>query len=292
MRELIKAGICVAYDWHLLKNSLPLIYQYADRICLSIDKNKRSWSGIPYAFDNVDFRKFVDQIDSDKKIDIYEDDFSVPDLSAIENDNRQRNLMAKRLGKGGWHIQIDSDEYFTDFDGFCKYLDKQDIHQKEINICCPFISLYKKTDNGFLYIPFGKNTELVPIATNKPSYENARRNGYFNHISPFFIVHDSWARDDLSLMNKLNSWGHVNDFNKGSYFKLWQSLDDYNYKYLANFHPLNQITWPKLNFIEARSIADLIEQFKKFPPSIDRYWLIMRNSRFISKLKSLLLGKH
>jgi len=43
--KIIKVGFCVAYDWHLLRNSLPLIYPHADMICLSLDKNSRAWGG-------------------------------------------------------------------------------------------------------------------------------------------------------------------------------------------------------------------------------------------------------
>src|SRR5690349_10266607 len=111
---MIKVGFCVSYDWVLLKRSLPRVYGQADKICLSIDKNRRSWTGTPYVFDEDAFRSWISSVDVQNKIDVYEDDFALSNLSAMENDTRQRNLMAKRLGKGGWHIQVDSDEYFLD----------------------------------------------------------------------------------------------------------------------------------------------------------------------------------
>ena len=64
----IKVGFCVAYDWLLLKNSIPRIYANADEICLSIDKNRTSWSGKKYDFDEADFRNFITQIDKNNKI--------------------------------------------------------------------------------------------------------------------------------------------------------------------------------------------------------------------------------
>ena len=151
----IKVGFCVAYDWELLKNSIPRVYNAADTICLSIDKNRTSWSGKKYDFDESAFQGFIAQIDTQHKIKIYEDNFSLPDLSSIENDNRQRNMMADFLGKGGWHIQVDSDEYFLDFEGFVNYLtnhfpDPDTI--KPINVCCNWVSLIKRTENGFLYV--------------------------------------------------------------------------------------------------------------------------------------------
>ena len=52
----IKVGFCVAYDWELLKNSIPRVYNAADTICLSIDKNRTSWSGKKYDFDESAFQ--------------------------------------------------------------------------------------------------------------------------------------------------------------------------------------------------------------------------------------------
>ncbi|NJL12531.1 MAG: hypothetical protein HC913_05715 [Microscillaceae bacterium] len=92
---LFKVGFCVAYDWELLKKSVPRVYEYADTICFSIDKNRKSWSGTPYNFDETAFQNFLFGVDVDKKIQVYEDDFSLSDLSPIENDNRQRTLMGK-----------------------------------------------------------------------------------------------------------------------------------------------------------------------------------------------------
>jgi hypothetical protein len=33
----------------------------------------------------------------------------------MECDTRERNMLAKYMGEGGWHVQIDADEYFADF---------------------------------------------------------------------------------------------------------------------------------------------------------------------------------
>src|SRR5882724_10891186 len=102
---LIKVGICVAYDWYLLKTSLPRIYQHADVICLGLDKDRHAWSCVPYEFDNESFFSFVKEIDTQNKILIYEDDFSLENLDKRQNCNRHRTLIAEKLGVGGWHIQ-------------------------------------------------------------------------------------------------------------------------------------------------------------------------------------------
>ena len=145
----IKTGFCVSYDWELLKKSIPPIYEQSDIICLAVDKNRKSWSGNKYTFDEVAFRSFVQQVDKDKKIEIYEDDFSRPDLNARQNCNRQRTMIAEQLKKGGWHIQIDSDEYFTDFSGFVNTLKainpRPTGDEKPVNVCPYLIPLIKQT---------------------------------------------------------------------------------------------------------------------------------------------------
>lgn len=289
----IKVGFCVAYDWELLKNSIPRVYNAADTICLSIDKNRTSWSGKKYDFDESAFQGFIAQIDTQHKIKIYEDNFSLPDLSSIENDNRQRNMMADFLGKGGWHIQVDSDEYFLDFEGFVNYLtnhfpDPDTI--KPINVCCNWVSLIKRTENGFLYVNNSSSQlETMPFATNFTVYKNARRSDSFNHISPFFVIHETWARGEEELENKLSSWGHDADFgNKESYLKLWKAIDVYNYQYISNFHPLKSTVWQKLGYCDGKNIEEFIVNLRtKKSLHLDSKSLFWINNRNWQRLKFL-----
>jgi hypothetical protein len=207
---VIKLGFCVAYDWLLLKKSVPLVYDWADTICFSLDKNRRSWSGTPFAFEENEFYEWVQHIDKDKKIKIYEDAFYREGFTSIENDNYQRTKMAEQMGRGGWHVQIDSDEYFLDFEGFKKYLfsviENPGGEEKPLNICCSWINLIKRTDTGYLYVYHPThNNSWMPFATNKPEYLEARRNSHFNHFSPFVVLHETWARGEAELWQKMNS---------------------------------------------------------------------------------------
>jgi hypothetical protein len=294
---MIKVGFCVSYDWKMLKISLPRIYAFADIICLSIDKNRRSWTGAPYDFSEVAFSEWLATVDVEKKIDLYEDDFSLPGLTAMENDSRQRNLMGKRMGKGGWHVQIDSDEYFLDFGSFVKGLrkikSKPTGNEKPLNVCAGLIPLIKKIDSGYLFVDFRNGEiEVAPFATNHPVYERARRNGHFNILLPIFVIHETWARSDEDMWFKMNNWGHSGDeLNaiavRESYFKLWQVLDAYNYRYIRNFHPAVPQVWPALAFLEASSVNELLEKFipSQFPVSFE--YLKLKNSRTVARLRSL-----
>ncbi len=119
MEAEIKVGICVAYDWYLLKYSLPLIYAEASSICLSLDKDHVSWGSESYFMNDDEFEKLISEIDTDKKIKVLKEDFHSSQMSPRENEVDQRRRMAKFMGRGGWHIQIDCDEYFLNFKKIC-----------------------------------------------------------------------------------------------------------------------------------------------------------------------------
>jgi hypothetical protein len=292
--KIIKVGFCVAYDWELLKKSVPRVYDEADTICLSLDKNRRSWAGQPYNFNEDDFRSWLTSIDKDKKIDLYEDDFSRPELSAMGNDNLQRNLMAARMGSGGWHIQIDSDEYFVDFRKFVSFLRKLNPNptgkEKPINICGCWIPLIKKLRDGYLYVDFKDSLpETVPVATNVPVYKRARNNGHFNFISSHYVVHETWSRSENELWFKINNWGHSDEeldlkAKKISYYNLWKALDEHNFQYIRDFHPAIAKTWPALNYLEASSMDEVIARLQtlEFPWSDLR--LFLRNNRNVQRV--------
>src|SRR6185503_17240910 len=125
------------------------------------------------------------------------DDFYLPHLSAMENDTNQRNLMAKRMGKGGWHIQIDSDEYFINFKKCVTELLSiyacSTGEEKPISVSVFSIPLIKKLHSGFLYVDFqNKIGETFPFATTKPTYIRARLSGHFNIYLSEFAIHETW----------------------------------------------------------------------------------------------------
>jgi hypothetical protein len=282
---VIKLGFCVAYDWLLLKKSVPLVYDWADTICFSLDKNRRSWSGTPFAFEENEFYEWVQHIDKDKKIKIYEDAFYREGFTSIENDNYQRTKMAEQMGRGGWHVQIDSDEYFLDFEGFKNYL-----FSVIENPGCSWINLIKRTDTGYLYVYHPThNNSWMPFATNKPEYLEARRNSHFNHFSPFVVLHETWARGEAELWQKMNSWGHDQDFaSKESYFNLWKALDEHNYNYIKDFHPLQPDSWNKLQFVPRTEISEVVEWLRKNADlQIDKVFLQKKNSRVWQKVNQV-----
>lgn len=294
---MIKVGFCVSYDWEFLKHSLPRVYKDADIICLAIDKDRHTWKCNPYEIDNDAFYAFVKEIDEQNKIDIYEDNFSLPELNSRENCNRHRTMIAERMGKGGWHIQVDSDEYFLDFKSFVDELKK--IHKNPtgnefpINVCCPIIPLYKKTIEGYLLVTYQNQLpEMFPMASNNPTYERARHNGFFNIYTKNWILHETWARGKDAMLFKLQNWGHsaeelqMKQYSE-SYYNLWNAIDEYNYHFIYNFHPANPPTWQKLSYVDAKNVSELLSNTKipDFPFSDFR--LNLKNSITYSRISKL-----
>lgn len=294
----IKISFCVAYDWYLLAYSLPLVYEDADEICLAIDKDRISWSGNAFEFDESAFRNLIASIDTHQKIRVYEDDFHLPELSPMQNEVRQRKMMAEFLGAPqakAWYLQLDADEYFLDFKGFVYYL-RQFNPKRPINVCCPWMTLYKRIDEGFLMVkPDDFNqVEFIPIATNVPNYEHGRRNGYFNHYTDFSILHQSWARTAEEVWQKLNNWGHRYDSDIHSYFKLWANASILNFKEYKDFNQVNPPLWPRLELLSLpknASVLDLIRSGLKLPLVIKRKYLRRKNSIWISRLNSIIQKK-
>lgn len=292
---MIKVGFCVAYDWELLEISLPRVYEAVDLICLAVDKDRHSWSCNPYNMDNRAFYEFVNSIDIDNKIDIYEDDFSLRELNARENCNRHRTLLAERMGPGGWHVQIDCDEYFVDFGHFAKQLKRLNSHptgkEKPLNVLANLVTVYKRLENGYLLVDTNSSCiETAPFATNSPLYERARNNGHFNIYTNSLVLHESWARNEAELRFKIANWGHSaeelnSSLKQESYLKLWCALDEHNFMYAYNLHPAKPDVWPRLRYCGANNIKELIANFGQAETPYSKLWLALRNNRNIARIR-------
>jgi hypothetical protein len=289
MHRKIKVGFCIAYDWPLLEYALPCVYADADVIWISIDSERRTWAGNSYSFDHAAFYRLIKSIDTLERIKIYEDNFYRPEFTAGENEVRQRNLLAEKMGNGGWHIQIDCDEYFLRFSEFVKYLHSISRKGYSFNVCCPLITLFKQVNEGFLYImpEEESKSEYIQIATLTPNYKYGRRNGDFNFYTNFLILHQSWARSEEEIHQKIANWGHNKDFNQEAFLRTWQNLNASNYQQLNNFHPINPQVWWQLRLNKSAAIGDLLSTFvqKDFP--VYSWWqLAFQNSLLVSRLKS------
>ena len=117
MEITVAVGFLVAYDYEMLKISLPLVYGSADKIFLGIDENRVSFTGKKFDFDET-FKDWVAHFDRHSKIEWVEEEFYLPSLTPMENETRERNLLFANAPSATWYIQIDADEYFLDFPAF------------------------------------------------------------------------------------------------------------------------------------------------------------------------------
>lgn len=244
--SIIKAGYLISYDYEFVKTSLPRIYPFVSEIIFAVDAEGKTWSGqdleIPESF-----WKWIEEFDTERKITIYKDRFYLPELTAIACDTRERNLLGKRMGKADWYVQIDSDEYFVDFGAFVEKLKSLQVNVPT-SVLCRAITVFKKVDSGYL---LADDSVHLTFATNNPVYHVARHNDSENQQVYWddLVLHQSWARSPEEIYKKLTNWGHKDDFNTDSFYKLWNAIDEFNFYCLRNFHPLVPEMWPKLELI-------------------------------------------
>lgn len=247
----IKVGMLVSYDYQYVFLSLPLLYESADKIVLAIDKNRMTWSGQPFDLP-PEFFDQVRAIDPKKKISFLEEDFSIPNLLPLENETRERTLIGEVLGPGGWHLQVDSDEYFVDFPEFCRFLHGLEASEdQDLMVFAQWLTLFKKDDQGWYFVDGGR--EAFPVATTTPRYDKARNRFGVNVVNvtvDSWVVHQSWARSEPEVRQKLAGWGHSRDFPVSSYLEFWKSINSHNARYIRDFHPLGPGYWPRLSYFE------------------------------------------
>lgn len=267
----VNVGILVSYDYEFLKNSIPPIYEDADTITLAIDENLHTWNGDTFTI-APSFFEWLEAFDTKNKIKIYRDNFYIPELNALENDTRERNMLAKQMGEG-WTVQLDADEYFIDFKGFVQNLKKLD-YSKPTQILGLLVIMFKTLDDGILYVDGYKRFSL---ATNSPDYKKARNTRQMKVIAPYLVLHQTWARTEEELEIKLKNWGHTKDFDTAKYIDFWRSLTKQNYKQVKNFHPMQPKWWRRLKYIPGSNMQEVLENMRRNLPKINMWWIFIKN---------------
>jgi len=178
-------------------------------------------------------------------------------------------------------VQLDADEYVSNFKGVTDFLKSKSSFlnnpsQRPVNYCFNFHVLYKKINGGDLYVK--GRPEIYQVATNYPEYIACRRTAAVEISTGFDIVHHTWARTPEEVRMKLNNWTHAKDFNTGSYFKMWDAIDEENYKFIADFHPMHSDFWPKLDFLKGENVLEAIKTISAS--------LVKKNTGLIQRLKA------
>jgi len=289
-QDIIKVGYLLSYDYKYIFNSLRQVYEYSDKIYICYDQDGKTWAGNDCTIPEEIFDT-IKELDSQNKIIFYSDRFYLEGKTAIELDTRQRNMLAEKMGKGGWHLQIDSDEYPVHFEKLVSFLKKHQYllknpHKTPVNFFVSFVTLFKQTPDGFFVIsPY---TEACFLITNVPRYVNARlpENPYYLRLN-FNIIHQSWARSKDEIYQKIHNWGHNNDFDIDEFFNKWNNLNAENYGDFKDFHPLAPDHWKELQFIKAENTEEFITNFEVSYPQTEIRIPLKLKKRIKLYLKSL-----
>lgn len=259
----IHVGFLLSYDYEKLRVSIPPVYAESDRIFIAIDQDQRTWSGQRFEID-PEFFKWLETFDTQNKITIYRDDFYVTQISAIQNDSRERHLLAMQMGIGNWIVQVDADEIFIDFGKFVKTLRQYDsfLDQPEKNpvqIAGYLVNIYKYLDDGLLYVD---QPTKVMLATNYPNYKVARKTKERIIYTDNILLHESLSRTEDELRFKFTNWGHNDEINQ-SFFDKWRSATKDNYTELRDLFYLNPSVWKKLGYLPTKDINALKDVIAK-----------------------------
>lgn len=283
----IKVGYIVSYDYEYLLVSIKTLYEHVDKIVLAIDINRQTWSGNKFEIPQSFFDSII-AFDKRNIIEIYFEDFYVPSLSPMECETRERNLLLKKLGKSGWKIQLDVDEYIYDFKKVKKFLYRNwffNVFPKltPMQFRGKLITLFKETSDGFLYID---NKERFSFITNGVQNECARLDSktpsFYSNIA---VIHQSWGRKSEEIIQKINNWGHRDDFDTVAYYNLWNQLNQENYLDYKNIHPMQPEAWNRLCLLESKGISEFISKYSKLhPQKINQFDMEFLYNKLVNKI--------
>ena len=132
-------------------NSIKTYYDYVDEIVLGLDKNRVSWSKNKFTFDESKLWSELNDIDSDGKITIVEEDFVKSD-KAIENDNFERNYLKEQCSHD-WIFSFDADEELLNaHDFFVNYLPLIEKYYNTCDIMMTWATPFKTIEDKTLVI--------------------------------------------------------------------------------------------------------------------------------------------
>ncbi|NMH28012.1 hypothetical protein [Flavobacterium silvaticum] len=260
---VLKIGILVSYDYEYLKTALPLVYDHPKvlEIILAIDKNRQTWTGNSFEIPDS-FFEWIAEFDVKKKITIWEESFYHPDKDPMMSETWERNHLYRKMGKCDWYLQLDCDEYVIDFDGYVDELQRISIEygSQPVAVRPRLAILFKKVPSGFLVI--SPIRERGWLATNNPETQYGRLFGSNANVDvDTIIIHQSWARSEEEIEQKVRNWGHSQDMKGQSFFNLWKVLDENNYRFIKDFHPMpyNQNVWEELKLLRVENASDFMD---------------------------------
>jgi hypothetical protein len=265
----------VSYDASYLPESIKRYYNYVDEIILGLDKNRKTWSGNSFSFNESQLWSELNAIDGDSKISIIEEDFVKGEV-AIENDNYERNFLKSNCSND-WIFSFDADEWLINpkefFYDFCPLVER---YYTKADICMTWATPYKTIDDTTLVIANEDDTpffvENQGIVTSDDStfvyarWTNKSSAGHNRLLSPLVALHWSLCRSKEDLHQKINNIGHSDLVEKDPFYNVWNQVTLDNYTDLRNFKTsgLGEAQWPKLVPINTDQVEDYIRQHREW----------------------------
>ena len=223
----------ISYDAAYLPESISRYYNYVDEIVLGLDKNRKTWSGNAFSFDENKLWADLSAIDGDSKISIIEEDF-VKSKIAIENDNYERNFL-KAQCTNDWVFSIDADEYLVNpKDFFYNYCPLVERYYNKVDICMTWATPYKTIDDTTLVIAnedgtpfFGENQGMTTSKDSTFTYArwtDKSAAGANRVTSPLIALHWSLCRERADLHQKINNIGHSDIVENDPFYQIWDQV--------------------------------------------------------------------
>ena len=231
-----------AYDYTYFLESLQCYYGIVDEVFVGLDRDRISWAGNKFTFNEDDFYEQVQKIDVDKKVTIIEDNFHPLD-KPMKNETYEKNYLSSLCKPGNWILQIESDEFMLNPNEFKKWLEENKDFQGRVR--GQWITVYKAFGDDLL-LPNDKGGQVAIGTKLQGQYTVARETNEPDIQSPMLLLHYSWGRTKAELLEKFKNWGHAGDFDPDTYADMWDKVTLENYQEFSNLHPLDPSGWPNL----------------------------------------------
>jgi hypothetical protein len=261
MRQKKSVISLVSYDAAYLASSIKTYYNFVDEIVLGLDKDRISWSGNSFKFDENALWAQLSAIDGDSKIQIVEDNFH-RSSSPIENDTHERNYL-KHYCSHDFVLSFDADEQLVNpndfFNNFCPLVE----NYVNLELSFTWFLLYKEVEGGYLIISdetrqniFNKDIQGFTANKNLHTYTYCRWTNATKKIkSPLAILHYSFCRPDKELETKINNFGHSKESKIDPFYKTRSQITLENYRSLVNFKTSNMgPQWPALMYVKKEDL--------------------------------------
>lgn len=261
----------ISYDAEYLKNSISKYYEFVDEIVLGLDKDRITWSGDKFYFDEAKLWKELSAMDGDNKIEIIEENFH-PSKIAIENDTYERNYLKNKC-QYDCIISIDADEELINpkhfFYQFFPFVEE---YYKKYDFMFTWFTPWKQIEETTLVIAnednsFHKETPQGFITDKNNTFRYARwTDNSKNLMSPLAVLHWSLCRKEKDLEKKINNIGHSDIAKEDPFFHNWKLTSLENYQQLRNFKTsgFGNNQWPKLIAIPTKDLWAHAEHQSQF----------------------------